>query len=1359
LHFGQSKETPWTQPPFSDIPFTGTGPIADAILDGTYHPETTGPTSRYVNLLLDQLKRRLPTLPVGITEAEITKGFQAWKEITSTSPSNRHLGHYKSLLRPDGREGNETTKELAGSILQVHHRMTALCAKLGISLQRWQEIVTTMLEKETGHPKLHRLRVIHLLEADLNLLIKILIARRFVWHCEDHKAFGEAQAGSRPGRSAIDVVLQKELTYDLSARTLFNVAMMENDATACFDRMIPSMVMISLRAYGVPEEIVTLMGKTLEKMRYRIKTKIGISKRYYQHSEEIEIYGTGQGSTGSPCFWLLISIILFNIMLMIAHGLFFTDPQKVETLKRTMEAFVDDTDVAVNDAETPYTAQELAQVLQIDAQHWEKLLFTSGGKLELTKCFFYLMYWKFDDDGLPSLTKKADLPHKLMLYQGNDREQTEIEQKDCSEPHKTLGVMKSPDRSQKGELKRLKKKCDAHAAAILSNSVTSSDATLAYRVYHLTSVGYSLGTTYIPQADFKKIQGKVISAFLAASGYNRHFPRALVFAPHHHGGLEYVHLFLSQGQRGIRLLLRHTMHQTELGKQIRIDIAWVQLEAGTSAAIFEETQTDLDYLQDGWVPGIRRFLKTVEAEIKFTAIDKPKTYRTDDVYLMDAFRDQGLSTPELSRLNRCRLYFQVARLSDITNIAGTHLYAHVIPLEREHPGDTHPQYPKSTLTWSRQPRPGHQARVAWSKFIRRIFLRENGRLRHPLGKWNIPFEDRDRQYPTFYDSHRQVLHQLDGRAYRQLPITQTDRRHIHATIDSPPRSARTTGYPVDVYAIQDQHITAHLTSRNTLTVNPRRIRPHPRFGALPEWKADLLRHTTISRTHLPLLASSSPIIVTDGGVHEGKGYFGVCLAVGTTVIARVRGVARGDPRTMCSFRAEAYAFLAGICLHACLLLLLTANEDFVAKPKIHTDSLSLLSRLKRAMSAHVPVGFWLKTDSDVVMQIVEEAKKVLELTRHYVKGHQDNEKKKKDLTLPELYNIDADNSATKMRHEMNEPASHVIPFPASPVGVYIQHQLITASLDTRMHEMFTIADYWVYLQDKYHWTEPTRKLIAWAPFHMMLKKQPALQHQQLMKYTNGWLPTGHYVHRHDKHEEHRCPHCRTVHEKDQHLLRCPHPARDAKRQRFLTVTLNNFYHTSNTAQPLRALISQHIIQWLRYPDRPLRHPRNHPLHHESQHQQAIGWQHFLQGRIAQSILDYQEKYYRDRERPETDTGTSWAKKLISHLWGHFFDVWKFRCDERHALDIDRVSLQHTQRVHSRTRAVYSVLDQLPAEIRSSHYFDETLDIQIGHKTRAIELWLAHTEPLVQQGLAEAAQAIATGHQDIRAYFPIVVPPP
>jgi hypothetical protein len=47
--------------------------------------------------------------------------------------------------------------------------------------------------------------------------------------------------------------------------------------------------------------------------------------------------------------WLLISTTIFSIMNMIAHGLHYSDPQGIDTLTHTMEEFVDDTDVAVND--------------------------------------------------------------------------------------------------------------------------------------------------------------------------------------------------------------------------------------------------------------------------------------------------------------------------------------------------------------------------------------------------------------------------------------------------------------------------------------------------------------------------------------------------------------------------------------------------------------------------------------------------------------------------------------------------------------------------------------------------------------------------------------------------------------------------------------------------------------------------------------------------------------------------------------------------------------------------------------------------------------------------------------------------
>ena len=65
---------------------------------------------------------------------------------------------------------------------------------------------------------------------------------------------------------------------------------------------------------------------------------------------------------------------------------------------------------------------------------------------------------------------------------------------------------------------------------------------------------------------------------------------------------------------------------------------------------------------------------------------------------MEVFRDHGASTAELKTLNRCRLYFQAARTSDIATIAGTQLYHHVLPLERDQQ-TTHPMYPKSSDQW------------------------------------------------------------------------------------------------------------------------------------------------------------------------------------------------------------------------------------------------------------------------------------------------------------------------------------------------------------------------------------------------------------------------------------------------------------------------------------------------------------------------------------------------------------------------------------------------------------------------------------------------------------------------------------
>jgi hypothetical protein len=157
------------------------------------------------------------------------------------------------------------------------------------------------------------------------------------------------------------------------------------------------------------------------------------------------------------------------------------------------------------------------------------------------------------------------------------------------------------------------------------------------------------------------------------------------------------------------------------------------------------------------------------------------------------------------------------------------------------------------------------------------------------------------------------------------------------------------------------------------------------------------------------------------------------------------------------------------------------------------------------------------------MQIVDTATQVPQLARIYVKGHQDGEKKKADLTQPEILNIDADRSATKMCHQMKKPTSKVILFPTSQANIYIQQYHISSSLHSILHDRFTSHEYWTYLDSKFNWTEVDHKLIVWDTYHKMLHKQTSQHHKQLMEYTSDWLPTGQVVHRNSPTEGHRCP--------------------------------------------------------------------------------------------------------------------------------------------------------------------------------------------------------------------------------------------
>ena len=261
------------------------------------------------------------------------------------------------------------------------------CIRNTYVLDRWKKIINVMIFKEHGNYKIHRLRVIHIYEADFNLILAVKW-RQLLRQADDRELINEGQYGGRPGCEAQSLTLLEELKYDLSYLTRRTLVNFDNDATSCYDRILVPFASIINRKYGLHSTVVAVHASTLREARFYLKTASGVSDSYYSPCLQYPIHGTGQGSGNSPSIWLFISSTLFDVHSTLAQGATFISPDGTISVRFSMVGFVDDSTGNCNDfqPQSEIDVDELLRRMANDAQIWSNLLHCSGGKLELPKC-------------------------------------------------------------------------------------------------------------------------------------------------------------------------------------------------------------------------------------------------------------------------------------------------------------------------------------------------------------------------------------------------------------------------------------------------------------------------------------------------------------------------------------------------------------------------------------------------------------------------------------------------------------------------------------------------------------------------------------------------------------------------------------------------------------------------------------------------------------------------------------------------------------------------------------------------------------------------------------------------------------
>jgi hypothetical protein len=489
-------------------------------------------------------------------------------------------------------------------------------------------------------------------------------------------------------------------------------------------------------AVGLPLAAAIMHNLTHHAMQHRIKSRHGLFRAYFGTDDDA-MEGSGQGSGASPAIWLIYSVSLLAAFCSFSPGMKLLSPYDTLLIVSILAVFfVDDGMPGVNDAaeDSPRLLSDLLEDAEKSAQSWERLLFASGGALELTKCFAYIISW----DLSPSKEHRMLEPHEIpncsaegdhfrgplsLTYGDISPVRHLLVTESPRRGRRTLGARVAPAGNWDDEYNFRRKQGNELSLRVAGSALAKETARRGYTTMVCPALEYPLTVTQFSQEQCDKITSPVLRSCMAQMGYHRNSPKEVVYGPVEMGGFGFHDLFIEQGIHQVTALVGHLREKkSTTGKMMRIELDWCHLQAGTADHLLENPFSKIDYIETCWIMSIRDFLRMYKVRMEFTAHSHPVALCEGDEFIMDALRIRGQCTSgDLQRLNACRMHLRVSRLSEIANAGGTRLRSEVL---KGKDSGIH----LSEVRWPRQARPLAKDWTFWSNKLRKVFSQDGKSL-------------------------------------------------------------------------------------------------------------------------------------------------------------------------------------------------------------------------------------------------------------------------------------------------------------------------------------------------------------------------------------------------------------------------------------------------------------------------------------------------------------------------------------------------------------------------------------------------------------------------------------------------------
>jgi len=200
-----------------------------------------------------------------------------------------------------------------------------------------------------------------------------------------------------------------------------------------------------------------------------------------------------------------------------------------------------------------------------------------------------------------------------------------------------------------------------------------------------------------------------------------------------------------------------------LGQAIEILIQQYQLWAGVSQPILQDT-TPYSWIPNQWLSWLCQTMHVHNIQICYSAwVIQP--LRHNDIFLMEAINELGLTPQQLEQVNTCQMYLQVTTLAEIVDHTGTTILPQAISIDPKNTPTGLKDLSSSTLNW---PMIHPPSQVSWKLWIKTICNLFSGaacqtKLSHPLGIWMSNYQE-VRMWHWHLSPLGSLLHQVNSTA-------------------------------------------------------------------------------------------------------------------------------------------------------------------------------------------------------------------------------------------------------------------------------------------------------------------------------------------------------------------------------------------------------------------------------------------------------------------------------------------------------------------------------------------------------------------------------------------------------------------